>query len=179
MALGTADITVIKAGWYSARVSVTVEKKVLEGEIRVEAEAQKNDLPDGFHQYTDRTTGITAGHSGSAYITGYDVSEACSLEYEFESPKAQTMQLIIAGAPHYRMEEADFFSFKDDCRMKINGVEITVNEEAVIHGPGGMGAATVEVEIGNVDIKSGDNTFELTLIEKGIALDCFRFMPLA
>ena len=182
VALGTANITAMKDGMLATRIEVVVEKRILQGEIRVEAEDQPDDFDwssIGFHKYTDRTSGITNGHSGSAYITGYDVSSETTLTYTFKSTKDQTMKFIIAGAPHYRMEEADFFSFKDDCRMKINGVEITVNEEAVIHGPGGMGAATVEVEIGNVDIKSGDNTFELTLIEKGIALDCFRFMPLA
>ena len=178
VALGTANITIKKDGMYSARVEVVVEKKVIQGEIRVEAE-DTAELPSGFHKYTDRTSGIANGHSGSAYITGYDVSSETTLSYTFTSTKDQLMTLIIAGAPHYKMEEADFFSFKDDCKLKLNGVELTVNEEAVIHGPGGMGAATVEVTIGDVNVKSGENTFELVLIEKGIALDCYRFMPKA
>ena len=177
VALGTADITIIKAGWYSARVSVTVEKKVLEGEIRVEAENPTNELPSGFHKYTDRTQGITAGHSGSAYITGYDVSSACELDYEFESPKDQVMTLVIAGASHYQM--AEDFVFGVDCTLTLNGVDITCAADAKIESDQRMGAPTVEVTIGDVNVKSGTNTFVISFTERAPALDCFRFMPKA
>ena len=177
VALGTANITVKKDGWYSARVEVVVEKKVLAGEIRVEAENTTNELPSGFHKYTDKTSGITNGHSGSAYITGYDVHEACTLEYSFESSKDQTMTLIIAGAPHYQMSEP--FSFATDCEILLNGVKVTVNAEAQIEPGSTMGAATVEVTIGDVNVKSGTNTFVINFAEKAPALDCYRFMPKA
>ena len=178
--LGSADITIKKDGWYSARVSVTVEKKVLAGEIRVEAENTTNELPSGFHKYTDRTSGIQNGHSGSAYITGYDVNSACQLEYEFESEKDQTMTLIIAGAPHYNMSAGEIFSFVTDCVIKLNDQAVTVNEGAEIEGTGAaMGAATVEVTIGDVNVKAGTNTFVIEFAEKAPALDCYRFMPKA
>ena len=177
VALGTANITVKKDGWYSARVEVVVEKKVVAGEIRVEAENTTNELPSGFHKYTDKTSGITNGHSGSAYITGYDVHEACSLEYSFESSKDQVMTLIIAGAPHYQMSEP--FSFATDCEILLNGVKVTVNAEAQIEPGSTMGAATVEVTIGDVNVKSGTNTFVINFAEKAPALDCYRFMPKA
>ena len=178
--LGSADITIKKDGWYSARVSVTVEKKVLAGEIRVEAEDTTNELPSGFHKYTDRTTGIQNGHSGSAYITGYDVSSACQLEYSFESEKDQTMTLVIAGAPHYNMSAGEIFSFVNDCVIKLNDQAVTVNEGAEIEGTGAaMGAATVEVTIGDVNVKAGTNTFVIEFAEKAPALDCYRFMPKA
>ena len=177
VALGTANITIKKDGMLSARVEVTVEKKVVQGEIRVEAENTKNELPSGLHQYTDRTTGITAGHSGSAYITGYDVSEACSLEYEFESPKAQTMTLVIAGASHYQMSED--FVFGVDCTLKLNNATITCPATAKIESDQRMGAPTVEVTIGDVSVLQGKNTFVIEFAERAPALDCFRFMPKA
>lgn len=175
--LGTASITVKKDGWYSARVEVVVDKAGLKDEIRVQAE-DIDPVPDGFHKYTDKTQGIENGHYGSAYITGYDVSTETTLTYLFNSPKAQTMRLIIAGAPHYKMQEGDFFSFVDDCELKLNDAKITVNAGAQINGPGGMGAATVEITIGDVNVKEGENKFEIVLTEKGIALDAFRFIPL-
>ena len=176
VALGTANITIMKDGMYSARVEVVVEKKVVEGEIRVEAEDTSNDLPSGFSKFTDRTTGIQNGHSGSAYITGYNVSEACSLEYEFTSPKAQTMQLIIAGASHYQMNED--FVFGVDCTLKLNGEVVTCPATAKIESNPVMGAPTVEVTIGNVNLKNGTNTFVIEFVERAPALDCYRFMPL-
>ena len=177
VALGTANITIKKDGMYSARVEVVVEKKVIDGEIRVEAEDTSNDLPSGFNKFTDRTTGIQNGHSGSAYITGYNVSEACSLEYEFTSPKAQTMQLVIAGASHYQMNED--FVFGVDCTLKLNGDVITCPATAKIESNPVMGAPTVEVTIGNVNLKNGANTFVIEFIERAPALDCYRFLPIA
>ena len=177
VALGSANITIKKDGWYSARVAVTVEKKVLAGEIRVEAENTTNDLPSGFHKYTDRTSGIQNGHSGSAYITGYDVSSACSLEYTFESPQAQTMTLVIAGASHYQMSED--FVFGVDCTIKLNGEVVQVNADAKIESNQVMGAPTVEVTIGDVNVLANTNTFVIEFAERAPALDCYRFMPKA
>ena len=175
VALGTANITIKKDGMYSARVEVVVEKKVIEGEIRVEAEDTSNDLPSGFNRFTDRTTGIQNGHSGGAYITGYNVSEACSLEYEFQSPKAQTMNLVIAGASHYQMDTD--FVFGVDCVIKLNGDVVNCPATAKIESNPVMGAPTVEVTIGDVNLKNGANTFVIEFIERAPALDCYRFLP--
>ena len=175
VALGTANITIKKDGMYSARVEVVVEKKVIEGEIRVEAEDTSNDLPSGFNKFTDRTTGIQNGHSGGAYITGYNVSEACSLEYEFQSPKAQTMNLVIAGASHYQMDTD--FVFGVDCVIKLNGDVVNCPATAKIESNPVMGAPTVEVTIGDVNLKNGANTFVIEFIERAPALDCYRFLP--
>ena len=177
VALGTANITIKKDGWYSARIEVTVEKKVIAGEIRVEAEDHTNELPSGFHKWTDRTTGIENGHSGGAYITGYDVSSACTLEYTFESEKDQVMTLVIAGASHYQMDTA--FVFGVDCELILNEQTLTVNDGAQIEPNKVMGAPTVEVTIGDVNVKAGTNTFVIEFAERAPALDCFRFMPKA
>ena len=177
--LGAADITIAKAGWLSARVGVTVDKAGLPGEIRVQAE-DAEEIPDGFHKYTDRTSGIQNGHYGGAYITGYDVNSACSLSYKFESPSAQTMTLIIAGAPHYNMTAGEVFSFVSDCNILLNEQKVTVKEGAEIEGTGAaMGAATVEIEIGDVSVKAGENHFVIEFIDKAPALDAFRFIPKA
>ena len=173
---GTANITIKKDGWYSARISATVDKAKEPGEIRIQAE-DAEEIPDGFHSYTDRTQGIQNGHYGGAYITGYDVNEACSLSYKFTSPSAQTMKLIIAGASHYQM--AEDFVFGVDCVIKLNGAVVTPTGDATIESNQQMGAPTVEVEIGNVNVKEGENTFVLEFAERAPALDAFRFIPVA
>ena len=172
--LGTATITAMKQGWYSARLEVVVDKAGVEGEIRVQAE-DAEEIPDGFHNYTDRTSGIQNGHYGGAYITGYDVSSACSLSYKFNSPKAQQMKLIIAGASHYQM--AEDFVFGVDCTLKLNGATINPNSGAKIESNQVMGAPTVEVEIGIVSVIQGENTFVIEFAERAPALDAFRFIP--
>ena len=177
--LGTANITIKKNGWISARIEAVVDKKGEPGEIRVQAE-DIDPVPDGFHKYTDKTSGIQNGHYGGAYITGYDITSKTTLSYTFTSPSAQTMKLIIAGAPHYNMSAGDIFSFKDDCTITLNDSAVTVKDGAEIEGTGAaMGAATVEVEIGNVNVKAGDNTFVIVFANKAPALDAFRFIPVS
>ena len=172
--LGTATITAMKQGWYSARLEVVVDKAGVEGEIRVQAE-DAEEIPEGFHNYTDKTSGIQNGHYGGAYITGYDVSSACTLSYKFNSPKAQQMKLIIAGASHYQM--AEDFVFGVDCTLKLNGTAIQANSGAKIESNQVMGAPTVEVEIGIVSVIQGENTFVIEFAERAPALDAFRFIP--
>jgi hypothetical protein len=175
VALGTANITIKKDGMYSARVAVTVEKKVLAGEIRVEAESAAD--IGSFHSYTDRTSGIQNGHSGGAYITGYDVTGPFTLNYTFESPTAQQMTLVIAGASHYQMSED--FVFGVDGIIKLNDQVVTPASEAKIESNQQMGAPTVEVTIGTVNVLAGTNTFAIEFPERAPALDCFRFLPIA
>ena len=175
VALGTANITIKKDGMYSTRVAVTVEKKVLAGEIRVEAESA-SDI-GSFHSYTDRTSGIQNGHSGGAYITGYDVTGPFTLNYTFESPTAQQMTLVIAGASHYQMSED--FVFGTDGIIKLNDQVVTPASEAKIESNQQMGAPTVEVTIGTVNVLAGTNTFAIEFPERAPALDCFRFLPIA
>ena len=176
VALGTANITIKKDGMYSTRVEVTVEKKVIEGEIRVEAESAAD--IGAFHSYTDKTSGIQNGHSGGAYITGYDVTGPFTLNYTFTSPSAQQMTLIIAGAPHYQMTEA--FVFGVDGIVKLNNavVPCPADGSAKFEPGSTMGGATVEVTIGTVNVLQGENTFAIEFPERAPALDCFRFMPI-
>ena len=174
VALGTANITIKKDGMYSARVAVTVEKKVLAGEIRVEAESAAD--IGSFHMYPDGAN-IQNGHSGGAYITGYDVTGPFTLNYTFESPTAQQMTLVIAGASHYQMSED--FVFGVDGIIKLNDQVVTPAGEAKIESNQQMGAPTVEVTIGTVNVLAGQNTFAIEFPERAPALDCFRFLPIA
>ena len=182
-ALGDANIIVSKAGMLSVRVAVTITDQPIEGEIRVEAEDQAEDFDWGslgFHKYTDRTSGIAFGHSGGAYITGYDVNSEISLTYTVTSEKEQTMLLVIAAAPHYQIQAGEKYVFGTDATLKLNGAEITVNEGAEVVGDGArMGAKTQNITIGDVHLNQGDNTFVIEFHGKAPALDCFKFLPKA
>ena len=178
-ALGSTYVTVKKDGMYSTRVAVTVTDKPVPGEIRVEAEAQEEGFDWeslGFHMYPDGSY-IRYGHSGGAYITGYDVSEEISLTYKFNSEKAQTMTLVISGAPHYQMTED--YIFGTDATIKLNDAAVTCPATAKIErGEGStMGAKTQNVTIGDVQVKQGENTFVLEFHGKAPALDCYKFLP--
>ena len=181
-ALGSTYVTVIKEGMVSTRVEVTVTDQPVEGEIRIEAEVLGEDYDWdslGFHRYPDGSY-IRYGHSGGAYITGYDVNSEVSLTYTVPSEEAQTMNLVISAAPHYQMTED--YVFGVDCTLKLNGVAIECPASAIIDVPEGgstMGAKTQNVTIGNVALNKGENTFVLEFHSKAPALDCFKFLPLA
>ena len=181
-ALGDANVTISKAGMISIRIAVTITDQPVEGEIRIEAEDQADDFDWsslGFHKYTDRTSGIAFGHSGSAYITGYDVNSEISLTYTVPSEEAQTMLLVIAAAPHYQMQAGEEYVFGVDATILLNDVEVNVNDGAKVVGDGArMGAKTQNVTIGTVSLNQGDNTFVIQFHGKAPALDCFKFMPL-
>jgi hypothetical protein len=99
------------------------------------------------------------------------------LNYTFESPTAQQMTLVIAGASHYQMSED--FVFGTDGIIKLNDQVVTPASEAKIESNQQMGAPTVEVTIGTVNVLAGQNTFAIEFPERAPALDCFRFLPIA
>ena len=179
-ALGSTYVIVSKEGMISKRVNVTITDTPVPGEIRVEAEAQADDFDWealGFHKYPDGSY-IKFAHSGGAYVTGYDVSSEVSLTYTFNSDKNQTMNLIIAAAPHYNMKTGEEFVFATDATIKLNTQNVTVNPDAKIVGDGAaMGAKTQNVTIGDVQVKQGENTFVIEFHGKAPALDCFKFIP--
>lgn len=182
LALGDINVIVAKAGMLSARVAVKVTDDPVPGEIRIEAEDQPEGFDFealGFHMYPDGSY-IRFGHSGGAYITGYDVTDEVELAYTVTSPKAQDMRLVILAAPHYNMQAGDIFSFKTDATLKLNNQNLTVDEAATVLGDGAaMGAKTQNVIIGNVHLNQGDNPFVIQFHGKAPALDCFKFLPLA
>ena len=181
-ALGEANIIVSKAGMLSVRIAVTITDQPIEGEIRKEAEDQPEGFDFeslGFHMYPDGSY-IAFGHSGGAYITGYDVNSEVSLTYTIVSEKAQTMTLVIAAAPHYQMQAGEEYVFGVDATIKLNGAEVSVNEGAKVIGDGArMGAKTQNVTIGDVELRQGDNEFIIEFHGKAPALDCFKFLPKA
>ena len=87
------------------------------------------------------------------------------------------MKLVICGAPHYQMSEP--FVFATDCTITLNGNVVTPSADAQIEPGSTMGAATVEIEIGNVQVIAGTNTFVIAFQNKAPALDAFRFIPVS
>ena len=181
-ALGTANIFVKKPGVIGAVVEVTITDQPIPGEIRVEAEDQEEGFDWeslGFHMYPDGSY-IRFGHSGGAYITGYDVNSEVELAYTVVSEKDQTMTLVIAAAPHYNMQAGDEFLFASDATILLNDNQVTVNPDAKVIGDGAaMGAKTQNVTIGDVTLHTGSNSFVIQFHGKAPALDCFKFLPKA
>ena len=181
-ALGDAYVYIGKAGMISARIAVKVTDDPVPGEIRIEAENQADGFDFealGFHKYEDGSY-IRFGHSGGAYITGYDVNDEVELAYTVTSSKAQDMSLVILAAPHYNMQAGDIFSFATDATIKLNNQPLTVQSSATVLGDGAaMGAKTQNVIIGDVHLNQGDNPFVIQFHSKAPALDCFKFLPKA
>lgn len=175
--VGECEISASAPGFYSAVISVVITQPLVDGEIRLEAE-DADPMPSGFMKLTDRTSGINTGHSGGAYITGYQISDEVSLEYTFESPKDQVMTLVIACSPSYQMSED--FSFAELTTITVNEVEVKAPDTAVLlASEAGMGAQTRDLTIGDVNVVKGANTFVITFHGRAPALDVFKFVPKA
>ena len=175
--VGECEISASAPGFYSAIINVVITQPLVQGEIRLEAE-DADPMPSGFMRLTDRTSGINTGHSGGAYITGYNITEEVSLEYTFESPKAQTMTLVIACSPSYQMSED--FSFAEHTTIKVNNNTVAAPASAVLlASEAGMGAQTRDLTIGDVNLVQGSNTFVIEFHGRAPALDVFKFVPKA
>lgn len=180
VSMGSANITVIKDGMYSARVKVSVTEVLLEGEIRVEAE-QADEIVSGNTNFMNLTDGaytqIERAHSGGGYITGYRVEEGDTLTMTFTSPRAQTMTLSAIASPAYQAEGE--FLFASSCTIKLNEAELTgISAEAKISaGDGGMGQPTEEAVLCDVNVVEGTNTLQVIFKGRAPSFDFFRLVP--
>ena len=183
--MGKTEITVKKEGMYSIRVEITVNPKPVAGQIIVEAEDGEEVSDDyqsgGLLKMTDGGMGGMGGsvvHSGGAYVTAWQGSDL-TLTLKFTATENAVMVLSIVGsAPMSMGGEASDFVFADS-------LTITLNEEAVATGEakfaagGGWNSPMEEVEIGEVNVKAGENTLVVTFGSSIPSLDCFKLTPKA
>lgn len=175
---GLTNITVKKEGMYSVRVEITVKPAPVAGQILVEAEDAEElkgeETPTGVMVQKDNAQwGGT--HSGSAYIMIYGASDAVVLTYKFNATAAGQMKLSVVGsAPMSMGGDAAAYVFKDSMGIKINGAAFTPADDAQFPAPEGWSATMEEVVLGNVNVRAGENTLEITLNETYPSLDVFK-----
>ena len=182
VSLGSANIIVRKEGMNPARVAVTVTEHQEAGEIRLEAE-QAEEVVAGtssFMNLTDGTSGITRPHSGGGYISGYNVSGEETLTFSFtaKEDEAGVYELSVNGSPAYGVTTD--FMFKESTTITLNENEVAINADAKIQaGDGSMSAPRVDATLGEVTVRSGENTLVVVFHGSAPSLDFFRLVPKA
>ena len=176
---GEVTITASKSGFDDGEFTLTVTEVLLPGEIRAEAEsaAEVEDGSTNFMNLTDQTQGITRGHSGGGYISGYRVEAGDTLTLVFNVETAQTMVLAAVASPAYQ-QEGDYY-FATNSSMKFNNADLTLSADAKISaGTGGMSQPTEIAELCEVTTQTGENTLVVTFnVAKAPSFDYFRLLP--
>ena len=172
VAKGTATITVSKEGMLSAKVTITVLEKLIEGEIRVEAETGKvGDYPVS----ADTDVKIRTASSGETLTERW--AAGATLTVTFNATAAGSYKLYINARAAGQYGTADVQDIAAVMEVKVNTVALTLPENTAI-----TGRSFVDCLLGNVTLKSGENKIEVKSLgdENTVPnIDFFKFIPVA
>ena len=181
--VGKTNVTVKKEGMYSVRLEITVKPKPVAGQILVEAESAEElaELTPGSFNMSGPSImqdgGMMGGnevHSGSAYVMNFG-SDGLTLTMKFQATANATMVLSVVGSSPMSMGgEAAAYVLKDGMSIKLNNNNVTIPETAEFPAPEGYTSSMAEVVIGDVAVKSGENTLVVTIEGSCPSLDVFK-----
>lgn len=181
--VGKTNVTVKKEGMYSIRLEVTVKPKPVAGQILVEAESAEElaELTPGSFNMSGPSImqdgGMMGGsevHSGSAYVMNFG-SDGLTLTMKFQATANATMVLSVVGSSPMSMGgAAAAYVLKDGMSIKLNDNNVTIPDAAEFPAPEGYSSSMAEVVIGDVAVKSGENTLVVTIEGSCPSLDVFK-----
>ena len=178
--VGKTNVTVKKEGMYSVRLEITVKPKPVAGQILVEAESAEElaELTPGSFNMSGPSImqdgGMMGGnevHSGSAYVMNFG-SDGLTLTMKFQATANATMVLSVVGSSP--MGGSAAYVLKDGMSIKLNNNNVTIPETAEFPAPEGYTSSMAEVVIGDVAVKSGENTLVVTIEGSCPSLDVFK-----
>ena len=178
--VGKTNVTVKKEGMYSVRLEITVKPKPVAGQILVEAESAEElaELTPGSFNMSGPSImqdgGMMGGsevHSGSAYVMNFG-SDGLTLTMKFQATANATMVLSVVGSSP--MGGSAAYVLKDGMSIKLNNNNVTIPETAEFPAPEGYTSSMAEVVIGDVAVKSGENTLVVTIEGSCPNLDVFK-----
>ena len=114
-------------------------------------------------------------HSGGAYVMAWGASEL-TLTFKFNSDAAKTMVLSVVGASSAM--KSDYSGYEEQAlascfSMKLNDVDVDLGTAAFPEGGSMMSNPMVEISIGDVNVKAGENTLVLQVTALP-SLDVFK-----
>ena len=181
--VGKTNVTLKKEGMYSIRLEITVKPKPVAGQILVEAESAEElaELTPGTFNMSGPSImqdgGMMGGsevHSGSAYVMNFG-SDGLTLTMKFQATANATMVLSVVGSSPMSMGgEAAAYVLKDGMTIALNNNAVTIPATAEFPAPEGYTSSMAEVVIGDVAVKSGENTLVVTIEGSCPSLDVFK-----
>ena len=170
---GQTSITVEKEGMKKATVSVKVTNKPVAGQIVLEAEEAT--LSEGTQVENDNNA------SGTKSV-GY-LSDGLSITFTYNATEAKEMKLSVVGSSalmswdNYPTIVVSDQSLKDSMSLTFNDAAIDLTGK-VFEGSDSASMSNFrlwhEVDLGNVNLKVGENKFVITAIGQGPNIDCLK-----
>ena len=178
--MGKVNIRAVKEGMYSAQVEILVNPKPVDGQILIEAESAAEltgeELPSGVMVQKDGGQwGGSEVHSGGAYVMAWNASEL-TLTYTFNVTADATMILSVVGASSAMKSDYSGYEAQAlaECfTMKLNDADVDLGEAAFPEGGSMMNNPMVEITIGDVNVKAGENTLVIQ-VSTMPSLDVFK-----
>lgn len=166
---GSATITVHKSGMKGVRIAVTVTEKLVEGEIRVEAET--GTASDG--EIAFRTPSANTSASGDITST-WPAGATLTMKFNSTNSGEMTLSMVArAGTPESAYSYVAV-NLATDCEIAVNGTKLTLTEtiDATV-------TSLTNYVLGNVNVKSGENTITVKAITVAPTIDFFKLVPIA
>lgn len=170
VAKGTATIAVTKPGYITALVSISVTEKVVEGEIRLEAESGKVGEADIG---TDTAVVIRSTSTGETCTAQW--GEGAILTLSKAGVTAGKYTLSFVGRAGGQYGTANIEDLSAVIEIKVNGEAVTVPAIAV------SGRTFTNYVIGDVEIAAGDLVVEIKGLSANTApnIDFVKLLPAA
>ena len=166
---GKTTVEVTKDGYKKATVNVTVKAKPVAGQIVIEAEDAI--LPEGTTIQMENG-GTCSGGKSLGY---FGAEQTFELKYTAAEAKEYKLSMVVSSAA----VKSDFSGFADMeltnevMTMKFNNTAIDLGSHT-LPGSSGWTKTWVEIDLGNINIVTGENTFSFAAITQGPNIDCIK-----
>ena len=169
LAMGKATITVAKDGMKKATVAITVKAKPVAGQVILEAEDAI--FPDGSSIQSENHDNASGGKS----IGYFSAGQTFSIEYTADAAKEMKLSLVAAACEM----AADYSGILDmdlaaNMSLTLNGAAVSLTGKTLPGNTSWNFANFVELDLGNVNLVAGKNTFVFTAVAQGPNIDCIK-----
>ena len=169
LAMGKATITVSKEGMKKATVAITVKAKPVAGQIVLEAE-DAIVADDATIQFENSNTA-----SGGKSLGYFSAGQTFSLEYTAEAAKEMKLSIVAAACEM----AADYSGIMDmnlatAMSLTLNGTAISLADKTLSGNTSWNFQNWQEIDLGNVNLVAGKNTFVFTALAQGPNIDCIK-----
>ena len=166
---GKTTVEVTKDGYKKATVNITVKAKPVAGQIVIEAENAI--LPEGTTIQMENGDTCSGGKS----LGYFSAEQTFELKYTAAEAKEYKLSMVVSSAAL----KSDYSGFADMeltnevMTMKLNNTAIDLGSNT-LPGSSGWTKTWIEIDLGNINIVTGENTFSFAAITQGPNIDCIK-----
>ena len=166
---GKTTVEVTKDGYKKATVNVTVKAKPVAGQIVIEAEDAI--LPEGTSIQMENGDTCSGGKS----LGYFSAEQTFELKYTAAEAKEYKLSIVVSSAA----VKSDYSGFADMeltnevMTMKFNNTAIDLGSHT-LPGSSGWTKTWEEIDLGNINIVAGENTFSFAALKQSPNIDCIK-----